>query len=65
MECSRTQAFVARSNPPFNFLSTYLLSGPSWSWSYASWIYNYLCNQYLSPLMLWVRFPLRQHNIIW
>ena len=24
------------------------------SWSYGSWIYNYLCNQYLSPLMLWV-----------
>ena len=25
------------------------------SWSYGSWIYNYLCNQCLSPLMLWVR----------
>jgi hypothetical protein len=25
---------------------TYL--GPSWSWSYGSWIYNYLCNQCLS-----------------
>jgi hypothetical protein len=24
-----------------------------------SWIYNYLCNQYLSPLTLWVRIPLR------
>jgi len=22
-------------------------------WSYGSWIYNYLCNQCLSPLMLW------------
>ena len=22
--------------------------------------YNYLCNQYLSPLMLWVRIPLRR-----
>jgi hypothetical protein len=20
---------------------------PSWSWSYGSWIYNYLCNQCL------------------
>ena len=29
--------------------------GPSWSWSYGSWIYNYLCNQSLLPLMLWVR----------
>jgi hypothetical protein len=25
----------------------------SWSWSYDSWIYNYLCNQCLSPLPLW------------
>jgi hypothetical protein len=31
--------------------------GPSWSWSYDSWIYNYLCNQCLSPLKLWVRTP--------
>ena len=28
--------------------------GLSWSWSYGSWIYNYLCNQCLSVLMLWV-----------
>ena len=33
--------------------------GPSWPWSYGSWIYNYLCNQYLSPLMLWVRISIR------
>jgi hypothetical protein len=27
--------------------------GPLWlSWSYGSWIYNYLCNQCLSPLTL-------------
>ena len=26
---------------------------PSWSWLYGSWIYNYLCNQCLSPLKLW------------
>ena len=25
---------------------------PSWSWSFGSWIHNYLCNQYLSPLKL-------------
>ena len=31
-----------------------------WSWSYDSWIYNYLCNQCLSSLMLWVWIPLRQ-----
>ena len=31
-------------------------------WSYnGSWIYNYmyLCNQYLSPMMLWVRISIR------
>jgi len=32
--------------------------GPSWSRSYGSWIYNYQCNQYLSPLKLWVQIPL-------
>jgi hypothetical protein len=31
--------------------------GPSRSWSYGSWVYNYLCNQCLSPLKLWVRTP--------
>jgi len=30
-----------------------------WSGSYGSWIYNYLCNQCLSPLTLWVRILLR------
>ena len=33
--------------------------GTSWPWSYGSWIYNYLCNQCLSPLMLWVRISVR------
>ena len=32
--------------------------GSSWQWSYSSWIYNYLCNQCLS-LMLLVRIPIR------
>jgi hypothetical protein len=27
-----------------------LQQGPSWSLSYVSWIYNYLCNQCLTPL---------------
>ena len=27
--------------------------------SYGSWIYNYLCNQWLSPLKLWARIPHR------
>jgi hypothetical protein len=26
----------------------------SWPWSYSGWIYNYICNQCLSPLTLWV-----------
>jgi hypothetical protein len=30
------------------------VEGPSWSWSYYIWIYNYICNQCMSPLMLWV-----------
>jgi hypothetical protein len=34
--------------------------GSSWSCSYGSWIYNYLCNQCLSPLKLWVQIPLRR-----
>jgi hypothetical protein len=29
--------------------------GLSWLRSYGSWIYNYMCNQCLSPLKLWVR----------
>jgi len=37
---------------------TFYKQGPSWPWSYGSWIYNYLCNRSLSPLMLWVRIPL-------
>ena len=41
-------------------MSVCVYVGPSWSWSYGSWIYNYmyLCNQYLSPLTLWIRIPL-------
>ena len=33
--------------------------GPSWSWLYGIWIYNYLCNQCLIPLKLWIWIPLR------
>ena len=33
--------------------------GPSWPWSHGSWVYNYLCNQCLSPLMLWVQISIR------
>jgi len=43
----------------------------SWSWSYGSWIYNYLCNQCLSSLMLSVWILLvhmprcAQYNYMW
>ena len=33
--------------------------GPSWPWSYGSWIYNYLLNQCISSLVLWVRISIR------
>jgi hypothetical protein len=32
----------------------YISLEPSRAWLYGSWIYNYLCNQCLSPPMLWV-----------
>ena len=42
--------------------------GKSWSWSYGSWMYNYLCYQCLSPPKLWVRTPFMarctRYNII-
>ena len=31
------------------FIITFTILGPSWLWWYGSWIYNYLCNQCLSP----------------
>ena len=38
-------------------------------WSYGSWSYNYLCNQFLQPLNLWVRIPFMakciRYNIMW
>jgi len=39
------------------------------SWSYGSRIYDYMCNQCLSPLKLWVRILLMArctgYNIMW
>ena len=34
--------------------------GRSWSWSYSSWIYNYICTQCIFPLTLLFQIPLRQ-----
>jgi hypothetical protein len=39
---------------PVNKCTITIEYGPSWSWSYGSWIYNYMCNQCLSPIQLWV-----------
>ena len=38
------------------------LRGQSLPWSYGNWIYNYLCNQCPSPLMLWVRISIRARS---
>ena len=42
---------------------------PLWSWSCVSWIDNYLCNQWVSALKLWVQIPLMVrctwYNFIW
>jgi hypothetical protein len=43
----------------YSIIFPYIFWGPSWPWSYGSWIYKYLCNQCLSPLMLWVRILIR------
>jgi hypothetical protein len=49
----------------FDILKNYLIhiTMSSWSWSYGCWIYNYLCNQCLSPLTLWVRTPFMQGEL--
>jgi len=39
------------------------IGGPSWSRLYGSWIYSYLCNRRLSPLILWVWIPFRVRYI--
>jgi len=50
------QAFVIpQAEIPLAWIMNFRLSRPSWS--YGSWIYNYICNQCLSLLKLWVRIP--------
>ena len=41
---------IRSSHVYLHFVHLYIRWGPSLSWSYGSWIYNYLCNQCLSPL---------------
>jgi hypothetical protein len=65
--CNRMQYFTFVQKSHFPSLLKVLISvnyyyhmlGPSWPWSYGRWIYNYLCNQCLSSLMLWVRISIR------
>ena len=64
--CVYTILCVSRSDMLLNAINIYtiillsliLYMGLSWPWSFGSWIYNYLCNQCLSPLTLWVRIQL-------
>ena len=42
-----------------DFFTLFNCERSSWSWSYGSWIYNYLCNQCLSLVKLWVEIQLR------
>jgi hypothetical protein len=46
-----------KNNWCFHNKCWWVLSQPSWSWSYGSWIYSFLCNQCLSSLKLLVRIP--------
>jgi hypothetical protein len=53
-------SFIYRFDCVFNCTSKKLITkqtskgqGLSWPWTNGSWIYNYLCNQCQSPLMLW------------
>ena len=69
------ETFKLASNYSFmNFvrgrLNTNWSEGPLWPpWSYSRWIYDYLCNQCLSPLKLWVRTPFMarctRYDIMW
>ena len=50
--------FISKS--AYDSVLSYAWQGPSWPWSYGNWIYKYLCNQCLSPLMFWVRISIRE-----
>jgi hypothetical protein len=49
----------------FRYAMSKCTSGSSWSWSYGSWIYNYLCNQCLSLLKVWVWSLLLYHIMLY
>ena len=64
--CRCTRTF---SNTDNGFTQTFFYKGPSWPWSYGSWIYSYLCNLCLSPLKLWAWIShtavCTRYNIMW
>ena len=53
--------FINVLNDIMSKLCLYIFKELLWLYSYGSWIYNYLCNQYLSPLKLWVRILIQQY----
>ena len=53
MLITQETVMVNKSNYYFNHTNWIYNGGQSWLWLYGSWIYNYLCNQCLSPLT-WV-----------
>jgi hypothetical protein len=62
MQLSWKGLFISCSHmllPLTLFAHVQMVLGPLWSSSYSSWIYNYLCNQCISPITLWVWTPLR------
>ena len=65
--CSFINFIVKKLYDYYIFLLFSYLSAPfrepSWTWSYGSWIYNYLCNQCLSPLKLLDRIPLMRCSL--
>jgi len=52
--------YISQNFMYWTYLNVLCMGGPWWSWSYGSWIYNYLRYQCLSPLMLWVWISLRR-----
>jgi hypothetical protein len=60
---SQKYIFIMMCNERNILIYCDIKKNPSTLWSYI-WIYNYLCNQCLSPLMLWVRIPLKRGVII-
>jgi hypothetical protein len=55
------QCLFVNQNILHRLKSNWLLT-MSWPWSHVSWNYNYLCNQCLQRLLLWVRISNRARS---